>query len=351
MKSLFVCTRPYQLFNYISFISENLEGVKGNCDILLCDIPSLTILQQKLENSRVFNHVYIFDDGRNGRINVFVDMVFTRMSMRRDFQNKEISCLTGYDLIVATSYHPFFVRVANLNANAKVVMVDDGMGSYLNIQDDRYRKSLFHKTLNFFFHKGIAAIHIDSVYLADPRMISHKSDNIIKELPKLSEETYGKMTQIFGELKTSNLHDKRLIYLTQPTDLSCMNDEYREDYLQNILYQYKHLTIVRKHPSQKNYSTNLEMDDTKELWELKCRDLSAEHILIAPFSTAQFTPHMLYGIDPKLIFLYKMLYKKDELIYSRIEEFLEQFKENYKNEIFVPETMDEVDGYIKKCLQ
>ena len=83
------------------------------------------------------------------------------------------------------------------------------------------------------------------------------------------------------------------------------------------------------------------------MWEIECQNtITDNHVLVSFFSTASFTPKMLYGKEPYVILLYKMLgvefFNADELVSS-----LQLLYSNPEKVILV-ENFDELHAVIEK---
>ena len=83
------------------------------------------------------------------------------------------------------------------------------------------------------------------------------------------------------------------------------------------------------------------------MWEIECQNtITDNHVLVSFFSTASFTPKMLYGKEPYVILLYKMLgvefFNADELVSG-----LQSLYSNPQKVILV-ENLDKLFSVIKK---
>ena len=85
---------------------------------------------------------------------------------------------------------------------------------------------------------------------------------------------------------------------------------------------------------------------TNNMWELECiQSINDGNVIFAAFSTAQFTPKLLFDKNPYIIFLYKIFDLEVKGADEMIERFAHTYK--YKSKIFVPKCMEEIDDIIK----
>ena len=61
IENAFIAITPYQIFNIINFVYNNVDGVKGNSDLYVYDNfrNSLAIVQ-KIKKEELFNNVYVY---------------------------------------------------------------------------------------------------------------------------------------------------------------------------------------------------------------------------------------------------------------------------------------------------
>lgn len=343
MRAAFICWRPYQLFNAVNMVYNNLEDLKDTSDIYISNLSSLVKCKKNLENLKIFNRVIVFDEGRNrGRIEYITDLINCKKSIVKDIEQEKNVELT-YDCIIASGYHSFFVRMANFNRNASCIFMEDGMKSYIETENEKYKRSLLHKGLKTVFKKGIQTVKIEKEYLYHPEYVKERKDRQLCQMPALTSDVIQMINLVFGEAEEGQI--KKIIYLTQPLE-NLMSKQrkgsYEEKDIQKILERYKDLVTVRIHPRYREYRTLLNIDESEQMWELRAANLCSDNILISIFSTASFTPFFLMNRAPILILLYKIA-MKEESIYKEAELFISKITHIYPNIIYVPDSLEEMD--------
>ena len=150
---------------------------------------------------------------------------------------------------------------------------------------------------------------------------------------------------------------KECVYLNQP--LFETNDPVRhlkkEKEIIDIIKAVKgDEVVVRLHPreTEKRVYKSLHIENDRAMWELICENnLSEKSILIASFSTAQFTPKMYCNKEPRLVFTYKLYddYKEGEI--EKFTLMVEKLREVYtdKERILIPKSIQDLKEAIRQC--
>ena len=352
IRTVFICWRPYQIFNAINMVINNVEGIKGNSDIFISDLPAVLKYKDELVKTNIFSHVGVFnEEGKKGRWKCFLDMAFPYISMQFDALQK-YPHWRKYDIIVASGFHSFFIRMANINKKAKVIFMEDGMASYLNIDIDKFHSSKFHRILKILFNTGIHVINIQKIYVYFPELISQKYHIQIGRLPQISVLAFKIVKQVFGNTSYSDSEYRKIIYLTQPMEnIWYIRDDYSEHCVQNLLLLYSENVIVRIHPRHLEFTTSLNVDKNMQFWELDAARLKSDNILISIFSTASFTPFFLLDKSPIIILLYKIAAKENSSFYKNADLFVKNISKFYPSSIFTPGNMDEFAEILKNLLE
>ena len=88
------------------------------------------------------------------------------------------------------------------------------------------------------------------------------------------------------------------------------------------------------------------MDTTNNMWEMECaKQITESHILIGCFSTAQFTPKLIFNVEPTIVFTYK-LYKNMSV---DVEQTVERLREIYTNpeKVVVLDSLSELQKLVE----
>ena len=127
--------------------------------------------------------------------------------------------------------------------------------------------------------------------------------------------------------------------------------------LEKCLMDLKMNFIVRIHPREKNDSDKYKgfmIDKGDLMWELICRDyITDDHILIGEYSTAQFSPKIMYDKEPWLILLYKILNRRrgSDTI-NTMETVIDTIKSSYSNpeKVIVINDFEEIRYTLNKLM-
>lgn len=100
------------------------------------------------------------------------------------------------------------------------------------------------------------------------------------------------------------------------------------------------------HPSERNMSLEVLKYESSLPWEVDIRNLSNNATLISYFSTTLLTPKLLYGKEPRIIFLFRLLPAYE---FFRAEEILRRLREIYLDpkRICVPESLKELNEILQ----
>ena len=245
--------------------------------------------------------------------------------------------LAAVVLLIASGWAKYFCYLAAVNKKAKVVLTDDGMGSYTG--DFRLREMpKFYQLLDKLTGNGPMGVKVSKMYVMRKDLMIAENDYPAENMPEMTDEIFETVKQVFGYAHVDAYDGKRIVYLAQPLDAFRAPQKVEEGQIIDILQPYSKQTILRLHPRQTYEVEGLERDKSGAMWELLCRDsISDDSILIAAYSTAQITPRMVCDKAPTIIILRNLYFGKPE----REDRFIANFKKTYRGKIFVPETVEE----------
>ncbi len=66
MGNAFICWRPYQVFNAINIVKNNVENSSCNSDLYIQDIDLMLSLKDNIEALNLFSNIYIFHEENRG---------------------------------------------------------------------------------------------------------------------------------------------------------------------------------------------------------------------------------------------------------------------------------------------
>lgn len=352
---VFVCWTPYQVFNAINFVMNDVEGARGNTDIYIYhDFGNSRKLSEALKRADIFCHVYdieVYDKRKKIWYSKFskIKRLLMPYSTVRHFLRADIDVRKqGYKTLVISGNNLFSINMYNCIKGLEVCFIDDGTGTYFG--DLRERDiTLLYKIFNKLFGRGPMSYDVKKLYINNKEICRSTICENVEQLPAIKEgsEAETALCRVFDYKESDAYKGKRFIYLTQPlTETSAGESATLTE--GKILSKLGEDVLVRVHPRQNSEEYGaFALDKTNNLWELECvRHITDSHVLIGGFSTAQFMPKILADVEPTLIFTYK-LYGD---IMPTATETINLLKTIYRdqNKIIVVETMDELDGILKK---
>ena len=239
-----------------------------------------------------------------------------------------------------------------INKKAENIFVENGMNPYITSYDTKEWYLRLYINMNFL--TCMDGRYIDKRYVFEPSLISVpqsgeicRIDKIDKRDPVLKEE----VNSIFGyDSKLDSFSEKKIIIMEQgprkePIDMVGLWKRVSK-------YVNKDNVIVKSHPRQKESilrELGFDMYDRYTIpWEVLTfnQDMS-DKTLFCIFSTACVYPKLLFGEEPRIVFLYKLMKNDFNFFGKGIIRFVEGVKEMYidKRRFFIPETWEELRNY------
>lgn len=350
---VFVCWTPYQIFNAINFVMNNVENSQNNADIYIYhEFGGSNNISRRLKEAHIFTNVYdveVYDKGKvwYSKFNKIKRLLFPYMTIKKYLQSDVDVKKQGYKTLIISGNNLFAVNLYNAIKGLRVYFIDDGIGSYFGDMrsDDMTR---IYRIFNKLFKRGPLSYDVSKIYVNNKSICKTLICENVFQLPTLSPEScvFEKAKEVF-EYKDNDqyeLHD--LIYLSQPY---FEVDEYIAGTEEKVLNKIetvfsKQKIVLRLHPRQNiEQFSKWNIDTYRNLWELECvKQINNDNILIGGFSTAQFMPKILVDKEPYVIFLYKIFYP---LQYTeRWDGVIALFKRLYEcpEKVMIPQDVDEL---------
>ena len=350
MYDLIIVETPYQLFNAINFAYHNKES---DMDLIIINhFKNAEMLYEKVQSSQIFLRTFLFarDEPRfmarglkrkllNARNSIFYRKALSKVSGKSnliEFENK-------YDRIFTSVLNEIEVALLRINHKAKLVLYDDGLGSYKgnNLFDTRRKLELmFYRIINGGpYVRTPSSLFVNNVSACKSTTVDK---SMIFSLPKFDQEFLTIAKNIFSISNENHYLDKKIIWFSQPIGGLPGEIEHR-NIIRNILFDYKDKVIVKIHPRDmdRSFYKDFCIDDESDLWELKLNSINIEEkILIGFCSTAQVTPKYLFNYEPVCIFLYNLNNQNPFQIYK---EIIDDVKTQYnkKEKIIIPKNADD----------
>lgn len=359
---LFICSTNYTILNSVNTVTHNLIGCRDKSDIVIFlrnkdMIPYIN----KVSGLCIFNNVYVYSfinyETSLEKIKlILLPKLFLKKYSVDDFKILDFKNNKYYKVIITQSlfYSMLFKRIYS---DSDVYMLEEGLSSYTTRTISRKRRNAIYNILNKILFRGLADEIKGQLLYEEEIFTGDKSAVPIYKLPKIDEDEMKVLKLIFGDQNNVIYQNKEVVYLGTPlfglrgllkNPKKCKNNFEKdcEDILHCALRSfYKKNIIYRKHPLEKEYdidiTENICLDMENNMWELEAGDFVNEHsILISFFSTAAFTPKLLYGKEPYLLFLYKLtrepMFQADQVVDGLRRCYIRPEK------IMVPETRVEL---------
>jgi hypothetical protein len=364
-KYLFICSSKYAILNSINAVLNNVKNNHENADLVIFHrTDDMKNLSERIKESKIFGNVYDFPFiNKMNAFSLFKLLIFPKLFLSKlSLTDKSISLIENhYNILVSQSllYASLFVRI---NKNAEVYLIEDGLSSYTGRTIDPQRRSVYFRLANKLVFKGSLLSDVKSQLLYEPDMYSGEIKNIIRLHIHKSENNI-LYNRLFEYRDNTLYNSHKFIYLGVPLyglkDLMVNPIDTGYDFEEKCKFiiesamkvPQKTKFIYRQHPIEnidEDYNkNNCRFDIYRNMWEIECQNtITNNHVLVSFFSTASFTPKMLYGKEPYVILLYKMLgvefFNADELVSG-----LQSLYSNPKKVILV-ENLDELYSIIEK---
>ncbi len=354
MKGLFIATTPLQLlYSLIYAYSHQLEG---QCDVLILKhFKTADEAAEKLRKCSVFKNVYTVSSEMeygNERFWLLAGAASPVFAMKHylEFDIREKKYETVY-LSILTRFTELLVMASGCK---KVVGFDDGLGSYI---DDLFKRDLGKRyvTAKRMFRRS--DVYPDELALAYPEF--YHLNNDIRITPLNTDDTkvnYEEINRIFNYKESDLYRNGKVVFAnTVVEDLDKNGSTGFEDTEKSSVKTIDSVChddlVVRLHPRELKLDlfTGMTIDNVNNMWELLCKhDITDDHILISMLSTTQFTPKLLYDLEPYLIFTFALYPNRDE-VYDKNMMLINNLKDLYRNpeKIYVVEKTEEVSDILR----
>lgn len=357
-KSIFVCYTPFQVFNALNLVIHNVNGTGGHSDICVeRNFAHAGEIAEQLKKSGLFGRVYEFflpDIKRRflHRAAVLAGTLFPVWSIKKLAGSDFDLPGQGYQALYASVWGLFAVNLINHYGIETVCLFEDGLASYEGSMKNKV--SFLYRAVFQFLNLGCMGVKEQAVYLYRPAMYQGKPSELVKKMPEVKE--CGKFIrtckEIFGYKENDTYQKRRFIYLEIVMSEVSGCRALPESLFVNVFVNVKPLRsrlLVRRHPraSQKP-ETGVRIDTGENMWELEAMEhITDRHVLISYYSTAMFTPKMLFDREPYLIFTYHIwrVNESDEET-KKLQRIVQFLKDSYRNpeKVMTPHTIEEYEA-------
>ena len=354
-RNAFVCDTPIQIMNSINIVMNTNLAKNSESDIyIIHQFGQSKEISENVKKSKIFKNVYdvqpiIKELGIKSKFSTLKRMLCPKYFVENQSGAKK---RVKYRYLCISFQSPFAIAMRLAHTEADVVLIEDGIGTYISNIENDFTSSLF-KIMNKYFLEYRGNLNPVSIYLNRPDLLIRENNYEKIQLPPIitNLQTLEILETIFMYDKNMSNKNLKCMYLTQPlNEVKGYIQENEVKILQSIkgVFDKKELAL-RVHPRQNEYDTNgIDISCNKNLWELECiYNLSDDNILISGFSTTLCMPKILNDKEPALIFVYKLLFEdwKINKAVMGCKDFIERFAATYRssNKIYMPESFEELD--------
>nr|WP_288886120.1 polysialyltransferase family glycosyltransferase [uncultured Blautia sp.] len=362
MKELFIADTPYQIFNCMNLqCYKKRTEINSDADIFVIkQFSEADEIVSKIHRSELFNHIFELKplnrfENRSVACQwsiMLLRLIFPGWVIKEQIGNMDIIFFKNkYDIVNASYFNPIVASILKLNCNAVFNHMEDGTGSYFAdlVNDATGWK---YRLVSKITHSGSSLANIHYYYLNCPELYSGKKIYNMKRLPSIDEEFLEVAGQVFDSRLDTKLKD--VIWLSDPIqDLEC--GEETKNITKRLIERfesYRDILSVRLHPreKEKDLYRNLYIDKSSGSWEMLVSKMDVENkTLIALFSTAQFTPKILFDKEPRLIFLNDIFGVR---YVNERRAMINSLRNSYSHpeRIMTPKSEEELFGILDACL-
>ncbi|WP_195638719.1 polysialyltransferase family glycosyltransferase [Enterocloster bolteae] len=362
MKAVIVCT-PYQIFTAISFRSSGIFD--SEVDMIILNYFDMAVkIGERIKAKGLFHDVYIVNSRHmsqktiNG--NKYVNW-FYRLQYLCQY-NELVPELFGQCKVpkyqeLWYSFEDIFVlmlaKYLTKQSHLKINLFEDGTGSYTEAMRKKKKRwyYLLMRVLNM--PEQMQSYNPLPLYLYHPQMASFSIEQKVYSIPKVTDEDIYRnqindifdwkieyeikepvifLDGLFGDINSSNS--------MQINTCKILADSFGIDNL-----------IIKKHPrridniyEENGFKCYKGENLPFEVFCLNCH--FSNKLIVSGFSTAAFTPDLLFHQKVKVIFLYKYYLNGRAIIDA--EKYIHLYKE-YRggNNIYEPQDEETLKGLLK----
>lgn len=354
----FACTTPYQIIGAI----EITHALQLDADLYIFGVfPNSQTVADRLKSYHVFHDVYVVDTKRFGmgsRISLGLHFLFAEKTVSF-FLPKDICYKTFYSSSRALKKVILMGVLKKRNPEMNRVIYEDGMGTYINSSHPLNASPLM-KKLEWFLGWEIddpkrtrMIAHVPR--LVEPPAFLHGTE--VGQMPGLYSDpgTIEMLNDVFSVDDEKRIDERYILFDTLRPNPAVMSDEdfsILDACYSRIMHCVGAENIVCKpHPrSRKAQDVGLRLYTSQELpMEVLYAGMTdlEKRVLISYTSSAMFTPKLLFGKEPCVISLHRMLKEKRGSIL--FEEMYKKMKQEYSvpSRIAAPESLDELEMVLK----
>ena len=346
----FYCATPYHVMTAINLMLSKYEGKRAKLYILNHTKDAIALVK-RLQKSGLFEDVVFINNS-----NVTLSMRFKRVweafipnpQIRQIGRNEAYTefIFFCYDFLNAT----YLVKqLRKKNSACQFAFGDDGLGSYM---EDIYTPNKVVMFLLRLTGRKKYLTLINQLFVFMPELVFANKQLQTSKIPKYQYKNE-RFRSIVNEIwPLDALLEQPLLYFQQPIyGEQAKRVAAMEKQLFARLSEMSLPFAVKLHPLTYNYDACPAAQLVHSKIPFECfilQQRSDDKVLISYFSTALFTPFMLFDQTPRLVFLYELTDGSDDIL-PQYRMFLERFINIYPDQanICVPQSLEELVAFLK----
>ena len=359
-EACFACTTPYQVLSSIAVQKDR----KLDADLYVFGMfENYRSVCEKISAYGLFANVIPVDCSQIGAPSK--KEAFKQMLWSRTYTKVFLEDRTVYNVFFTSSRaHPKLLLLHELgrrNKNLRIVMIEDGLGTYTPISTQLRTQSKQRRLLNTLLGWGeMFPPDKTTVMSRRPDLIELPSDlskALVLQMPELptDENTTKMLFDIFGVSVSDTIKERVVIFDTVRglKNIGIQFDVINQCY-QLLLNVFSIDNVVCKsHPrSRKTTSVPLKLYDKPyvpvEVLYSGMEDIE-DRVLVGICSTAMYSPKLIFGKEPYVIDLHKIAFGEEKKVYS---ELCNKMRSLYQDsqKVFCPETLEDLLEIINKLV-
>lgn len=341
---LFACGTEYTMINCLNLCLNEIKRDSTFFDIAIFErTKKIRLLSDSLRESGVFRNVYNYIFINRLNTIILICLFLAPIPMLNYFfalNNLKKIKKNSYDVIISQNliYALLFLR---LNKKAQVYLIEEGLSSYTGrTSNSASRSFLFKLVFRLFFGRKFSDL-ISQQYFYNPDL-NLSDTKSISEIPQFPASNHKLLNKFFKYSHNHIYDESTVVYLGAPLfglkdlllDRNPPNleiEKLAKTIISKMLnYPNKKKLIYRKHPLESVENIDgvhhYDFDIVDNVWELEClNSITEKHIIISFFSTGAFSPKLLFGKEPTVVFLYQLLNKE----FKNADELVDKFRKQY----------------------
>ncbi len=354
-QACFLCTTSFQIWGAVAFQMSN----RMKADILVFDdLNGYREIADGLRQTGLFDEVIAVDFYGSMKSRKKQPVIVRRMLSAGRYADKLVDKNTVYERLytssAAVSKTVVIRGLMKRTENTGIILYDDGLGSYSDTGRVRTGSVRF-RTMKKLFGWDESLLHPEKIMLYEPELYQGAEISCVEAMPRieLNERNRELLRKIF-RVPEADLHFPQKVMLFDTFRKSDSEDGRRMDVLFSLITEIcgADNVILKEHPRsiKKSPAAVMRFPYSRVAVELVYahqEDLE-DKILVGLNSTALFTPKMIFGKEPRLIFLYRLISDDPEITAKR-DAYLGNLATMYEHpdRVLFPATRQELEDALR----